>query len=55
VGSKWISAETDKRLLRESTKVAAAKALPDRNVAEIVSGPAVKVLRSIEQACNIGT
>ena len=55
VGSKWISAETDKQLLRESTEIATAKALPNSNVRKIVSGSAVDVLRNVEQACKSET
>jgi uncharacterized membrane protein YagU involved in acid resistance len=47
VGAKWITNEADKRLLRESVNVAAAKDIPKDRVREIVSGSPLQVLENV--------
>ena len=47
VGAKWITNEADKRLLRESVNVAAAKDIPKDRVHEIVSGSPLQVLENV--------
>jgi uncharacterized membrane protein YagU involved in acid resistance len=50
VGAKWITNEADKQLLRESVNVAAAKAIPQNKVQEIVSGSPRQVLENVTNA-----
>jgi hypothetical protein len=50
VGAKWITNEADKRLLRESVNVAAAKSIPKEKVPEIVSGSPLQVLENVTSA-----
>jgi hypothetical protein len=50
VGAKWITNEADKRLLRESVNVAAAKNIPADRVQEIVSGSPLQVLENVTSA-----
>jgi hypothetical protein len=51
-GAKWITNEVDKRLLRESIKVAAKQTLPAEQSDQIAEGPARQVLQGIKQACE---
>ncbi len=51
-GSRWITGEADKHLLRESVKVAAHKALPARQPEELAEGSPRQVLQEIKQACE---
>jgi|SRR5215469_9703997 len=47
VGAKWITNEADKRLLRESVSVAAAKNIPADKVPGIVAGSPLEILESV--------
>jgi hypothetical protein len=52
-GAKWITNEVDKRLLKESVKIAASsKALPAEQSEEIIAGSPRQVLQSIKEACE---
>jgi len=51
-GAKWITNEVDKRLLKESVKVAAKRALPTRESEQIVEGSPRQVLEGIKEACE---
>jgi hypothetical protein len=51
-GSKWITNEVDKRLLKESTKVAASKTLPAKQSEEIMKGSPRQVLHDMKEACD---
>lgn len=51
-GAKWITNEVDKRLLKESVKVAAKKALSTRQSEQIVEGSPRQVLEGIKEACE---
>ena len=51
-GAKWITNEVDKRLLKESIKVAAKKALPTEQSEQIIEGSPRQVLQGIKQACE---
>jgi hypothetical protein len=50
VGGKWITNEADKRLLRESVKVAASKDVSKEKAEEIVSGTPLEVLKGVKAA-----
>jgi hypothetical protein len=50
VGAKWITNEADKRLLRESGKVAAKKHLSKEKADEVFTGRPLDVLRSVKRA-----
>jgi hypothetical protein len=51
-GAKWITNEVDKRLLKESVKVAASgKKLPPARSASIIEGSARQVLQDVSAAC----
>ena len=49
-GARWITNEADKRLLKESVKVAAAKDLPTEQCEEIVKRSPRQVLEAVAQA-----
>ena len=49
-GAKWVTNEVDKRLLKESVKIAASKSLTAAECEKLVSGSALDVLRRVEQA-----
>jgi hypothetical protein len=49
-GAKWITNEVDKRLLKESVKVAGTKKLTSEECEELVKGSALQVLRRVEAA-----
>ena len=49
-GAKWITNEADKRLLKESVKVAATKQLTPEECSELVKGSAMDVLDRVEAA-----
>jgi hypothetical protein len=49
-GARWITNEADKRLLKESVKVAAAKDLPKAACEEIVKRSPRQVLEAVAQA-----
>ena len=51
-GAKWITNEVDKRLLKESVKVAAKKALPTEQAEQIADGSPRQVLQGIKEACE---
>jgi hypothetical protein len=51
-GAKWITNEVDKRLLRESVKVVAKKALPKGQSEKIIEGPPRQILASVREACE---
>jgi hypothetical protein len=51
-GAKWITNEVDKRLLKESVKVVAKKALPSEQSEQIVEGSPRQVLRDVKEACE---
>jgi hypothetical protein len=51
-GAKWITNEVDKRLLKESVKIAAKKTLPTEQSEHISEGPPRQVLQSIKEACE---
>jgi hypothetical protein len=48
VGGKWITNEADKRLLKESIKVAATKEVSKEKADEILSGTPLEVLKSVK-------
>jgi hypothetical protein len=50
VGAKWITNEADKRLLKESVRVAATKDVSKEKVNEIISGSPLEVLHNVKQA-----
>jgi hypothetical protein len=49
-GAKWVTNEVDKRLLRESVKIAGSKKLTTEECEKLASGSAIEVLRRVEQA-----
>jgi len=49
-GARWITNEADKRLLKESVKVAAEKQLPKRECEEIVKASPRRVLEAVTSA-----
>lgn len=49
-GSKWLTNEVDKRLFRESVKVAGTKHLTAEECDKVVRGSALQVLESVESA-----
>src|SRR5499427_7352055 len=52
-GAKWITNEVDKRLLKETVKVAVrSEKLPDARAERITEGSARKVLHDVKQACE---
>lgn len=54
-GAKWITNEVDKRLLKESIRVAAAsgKALPVKQSKQIIEGSPRQVLQGVKDACEL--
>ena len=50
VGGKWITNEADKRLLKESVKVAASKEVSKEKIEEIAAGTPLEVLRAVKTA-----
>src|SRR5262245_35291920 len=50
VGAKWITNEADKRLLKESVKVAATKDVSRERAHDIVSGTPLEVLKNVKKA-----
>jgi amino acid transporter len=52
-GAKWITNEVDKRLLKESVKVAASgKSLPKDQSERIIAGSPRQVLQDVKEACE---
>src|SRR5215467_12678120 len=52
-GAKWITNEVDKRLLKESVKVAASgKTLPMEQSARLIDGSPRQVLQDVKSACE---
>ena len=49
-GAKWITGEVDKKLLKESVKVAGTKKLSAEECEQLVKGSALQVLARVEQA-----
>jgi len=49
-GAKWMTNEVDKRLLKESVKIAGSKKLNPEQCEAIVAGPALDVLERVEAA-----
>ncbi len=49
-GAKWISNEVDKKLLKESVKIAGSKKLTPEECEKLVAGSALQVLRRVEEA-----
>jgi len=49
-GSKWLASEVDKRLFKESVKVAGAKNLTPEECDKIVQGSAMEILERVENA-----
>ena len=49
-GARWITNEVDKRLLKESVKVAAQKTLSPQDCEQFVNAPARQVLKSVQAA-----
>jgi hypothetical protein len=49
-GAKWITNEVDKKLLKESVKVAGTKKITSEECAELVKGSALQVLKRVEEA-----
>lgn len=47
VGAKWITNEADKRLLKESVKVAATKEVPADIASQICDGTPLQVLKNV--------
>ena len=53
-GAKWITNEVDKRLLKETVKVAVhSKKLPDEQAEHITEGSARQVLHDVKEACTM--
>ena len=53
-GAKWITNEVDKRLLKETVKVAVStEKLPKERAAHITDGSARQVLHDVQEACAI--
>lgn len=51
VGAKWITNEADKRILRESTRIAGTKTKMSKEKAEqIASGSPLQVLKNVKEA-----
>jgi len=50
-GARWITNEVDKRLLKESVKVAARKAAPSEDLATMIAGSPRQVLKTVKEAC----
>ena len=52
-GAKWITNEVDKRLLKESVKVAASgKPIPLKESERLIEGSARQVLHDVNRACG---
>lgn len=49
-GARWITSEVDKRLLKESVKVAAQKKLSPEDCEQLVNAPARQVLKAVREA-----
>jgi hypothetical protein len=49
-GAKWITNEVDKKLLKESVKIAGTKTLTSDECEKLVEGSAMQVLRRVEEA-----
>jgi hypothetical protein len=49
-GAKWITNEVDKKLLKESVKVAGTKELTAEECDQLVKGSALQVLKRVEAA-----
>jgi hypothetical protein len=49
-GAKWITNEVDKRLLKESVRIAAGKNLSAEQSDELIKGPALEVLERVKAA-----
>lgn len=49
-GAKWITNEVDKKLLKESVKIAGTKQLMPEECEKLVAGSALQVLRRVEAA-----
>jgi len=49
-GAKWITNEVDKKLLKESVKVASTKKLTTEECEQLVKGSALQVLKRVEEA-----
>jgi hypothetical protein len=49
-GAKWITNEVDKKLLKESVKVAGTKKLTSEECEQLVKGSALDVLNRVEAA-----
>lgn len=49
VGAKWITNEADKRLLKESVKVAATKDVPRERTQQIVSESPLQMLKTLNR------
>ena len=49
-GARWITNEVDKRLLKESVKVAAQKNLSRQECEELLNAPARQVLKAVQEA-----
>jgi len=51
-GSKWITNEVDKRLLKEGVKVAANKFIPTEQTEQFIEGSPREVLVGIKEVCE---
>ena len=49
-GAKWITNEVDKKLLKESIKIAGTKKLTSQECEKLVAGSALQVLHRVEEA-----
>jgi hypothetical protein len=49
-GAKWVTNEVDKRLLKESVRIAGTKKLTSEECERLASGSALEVLHRVEQA-----
>lgn len=49
-GARWITNEVDKKLLKESVKIAGTKTLTPEECEKLVAGSALQVLRRVEEA-----
>jgi hypothetical protein len=51
-GAKWITNEVDKKLLKESVKIAGTQKLTEEECQKLVEGPALTVLNRVERAAQ---
>ena len=49
-GARWLTSEADKRLLKQSVKVAAQKKVSPEDCEEVLNAPARQVLKTLQEA-----